>query len=412
MSGKKNDNGSCGVFLIFAIIIGSIVELIKENYTLLIITAAVIVLAGVIWVISKKESEYSSNDNNIVIPDIRRDENNYRIFIEGDALTSGQYLGGRDIEAGIYNIRVLKGDGTISVEGKNNFKNRFKEGQTFNNIEIPEDAILKIDMGMRVDFFDRRDLQELEPEPEPVPILETAKEVESVSNEDDTRMPNNMTPTEDGVYINIDEIEGHDFEYFCADLLTKQGFDNVQVTKGSGDQGVDILAERNMVKYAIQCKRYSQPVGNKAVQEINAGRLFYNCNAAIVITNNSFTPSAIELSEKLGVTLWDGKFMKENLIGNINGIKVKDKPFTNIYPGSGSKVYPPGVYQVGTSIEPGGYIIKCRDESAKAEVWRYFEEYDEGESPIICAMPRGEDYFITLQYGQYMVLSNADMIKY
>ena len=36
----------------------------------------------------------------------------------------------------------------------------------------------------------------------------------------------------------LDEIEGHDFEYFCADLLKKRGFVDVTVTKGSGDYGV------------------------------------------------------------------------------------------------------------------------------------------------------------------------------
>ena len=33
----------------------------------------------------------------------------------------------------------------------------------------------------------------------------------------------------------IDLMEGHDFEYFCADLLRKKGFQEVEVTKESGD---------------------------------------------------------------------------------------------------------------------------------------------------------------------------------
>ena len=43
----------------------------------------------------------------------------------------------------------------------------------------------------------------------------------------------------------FDEMEGHDFEYFCAELLQKHGFLDVQVTKGSGDYGIDILAEKD-----------------------------------------------------------------------------------------------------------------------------------------------------------------------
>ena len=43
----------------------------------------------------------------------------------------------------------------------------------------------------------------------------------------------------------MDELEGHDFEYYCADLLREHGFLDVEVTKGSGDFGADILAEKD-----------------------------------------------------------------------------------------------------------------------------------------------------------------------
>ena len=71
----------------------------------------------------------------------------------------------------------------------------------------------------------------------------------------------------------LDAMEGHDFEYFCADLLEDHGFKSVEVTRGSGDYGVDVLAEKEGVTYAVQCKRYDGPVGVKAVQECGAGLL-------------------------------------------------------------------------------------------------------------------------------------------
>jgi hypothetical protein len=48
---------------------------------------------------------------------------------------------------------------------------------------------------------------------------------------------------------------------------------------------------------------YSTPVGNDAVQEVFAGMNYYECDHAVVVTNNSFTKSAIDLSEKLKVEL-------------------------------------------------------------------------------------------------------------
>lgn len=99
-------------------------------------------------------------------------------------------------------------------------------------------------------------------------------------------------------------MKGHEYEYSCAEKLKKSGFSRVKVTKGSGDQGIDIIAYKNGKKYGIQCKYYSSPVGNKAVQEAFSGARFYDCDIAVVMTNNTFTKSARELSNKLGVKLW------------------------------------------------------------------------------------------------------------
>lgn len=102
-----------------------------------------------------------------------------------------------------------------------------------------------------------------------------------------------------------DTMEGHDFEYYCADLLRNDGFCNVEVTQGSGDQGIDILAEKAGIRYGIQCKCYSNNIGNKAVQEAFAGKTFYHCHVAAVLTNRYFTRSAKQLAEKDQVLLWD-----------------------------------------------------------------------------------------------------------
>ena len=132
----------------------------------------------------------------------------------------------------------------------------------------------------------------------------------------DTTEINEGTIYGNSAVIDIDNMEGHQFEYFCADVLRRNGYKNVYVTKGSGDQGVDILAERDGIKYAIQCKRYSNVIGNSAVQEVHAGAKFYGCHIGIVVSNNSFTKSAHELADKIGVVLWDRKellkLMKNN----------------------------------------------------------------------------------------------------
>ena len=103
----------------------------------------------------------------------------------------------------------------------------------------------------------------------------------------------------------IDNMPGLDFENWCADLLRRIGYTNVTVTQASGDQGVDILAEKDGVKYAIQCKCYSSDLGNTPVQEVNAGKVFYHCHVGVVLTNRHFTAGARELADATGVLLWD-----------------------------------------------------------------------------------------------------------
>ena len=107
----------------------------------------------------------------------------------------------------------------------------------------------------------------------------------------------------------IDEMEGHDFEYFCAELLEKRGFVDVEVTRGSGDYGVDILAEKDGVTYAIQCKCHSDAVGIKAVQEVYAGRDYYDCMVGAVLTNQYFTSAAVNAAKKLKILLWDRGYL-------------------------------------------------------------------------------------------------------
>lgn len=108
----------------------------------------------------------------------------------------------------------------------------------------------------------------------------------------------------------IDLMEGHDFEYFCADLLRKKGFQEVEVTKGSGDYGIDILAEKDGITYGIQCKCYATPVGVKAVQEAYAGKDYYERMVGVVLTNQYFTTPAVEVAKKLKIMLWDRGYLE------------------------------------------------------------------------------------------------------
>lgn len=113
--------------------------------------------------------------------------------------------------------------------------------------------------------------------------------------------------------LTVDLMEGHDFENWCAEALRNSGFSNVKVTPGSGDQGVDVVAEKDGLKYAIQCKRYNSDLGNTPVQEVFTGARFYNCHVGVVITNRNFTSGAKDAAAATGVLLWGRSWILQYL---------------------------------------------------------------------------------------------------
>ena len=106
-------------------------------------------------------------------------------------------------------------------------------------------------------------------------------------------------------FVIILHMTGTEYERWCAEELKKLGFRNVRVTKASHDQGIDLVAEDRGIRWGFQCKYYSAPVGNDAVQQAYAGMTCYGLDRAAVLTNGTFTSSAKQLAEQTEVELWD-----------------------------------------------------------------------------------------------------------
>jgi restriction system protein len=99
-----------------------------------------------------------------------------------------------------------------------------------------------------------------------------------------------------------DLLAGREYEVYCKRILEDAGW-SVVLTPGSGDQGADIIAEKDGMRVVIQCKFYNGSVGNKAVQEAYAAAGFQDAHYAVVTTNSIFTKSALQLAHKNNVVL-------------------------------------------------------------------------------------------------------------
>ena len=99
-----------------------------------------------------------------------------------------------------------------------------------------------------------------------------------------------------------ENMSGDEYEKYCKNILKQRGW-IVELTPKSGDQGVDLIATKEYLKVCIQCKRYSKPVGNKAIQEIFTGKQFYEGSHGVLVSNAGFTKSAKSLASKTGIIL-------------------------------------------------------------------------------------------------------------
>lgn len=109
-------------------------------------------------------------------------------------------------------------------------------------------------------------------------------------------------PAEEAAPPPLPTLTPRQFEQHCGDVLAARGW-SVAVGRGSGDQGVDVLARKDGRALVIQCKLHTRPVGNKAVQEALAGRGYVGADAAAVVSNAPYTSAAHALAARVGVLL-------------------------------------------------------------------------------------------------------------
>jgi restriction system protein len=104
--------------------------------------------------------------------------------------------------------------------------------------------------------------------------------------------------------VRFQDISPYDFEDFIAELYRIDGF-KVSQTDYSGDFGADIIISKDDVTTAVQLKRYAKgsKVGVSDVNQVIAGREYYDTDDAMVITTSSFSDSAVELAHSADVFL-------------------------------------------------------------------------------------------------------------
>ncbi|HUY85222.1 MAG TPA: restriction endonuclease [Candidatus Dormibacteraeota bacterium] len=106
----------------------------------------------------------------------------------------------------------------------------------------------------------------------------------------------------------IDNMSGLDFEKYVAALLKQQGYRKVKLTE-KFDYGVDIIADKDGIRWGIQVKRYSGLVKAEAVRQVVTALKFYGCDRAMVVTNSTFSKQAKILAKSNDCVLLDRRYL-------------------------------------------------------------------------------------------------------
>lgn len=99
-------------------------------------------------------------------------------------------------------------------------------------------------------------------------------------------------------------LSGHEFEHELASVFRALGY-NSTVTKGSGDEGIDIILAKNGVRTIVQCKQHNQPVGPSTVRELYGTLSASNCKNAILACTGGFTKGVYQFARGKPIELLD-----------------------------------------------------------------------------------------------------------
>jgi len=100
-------------------------------------------------------------------------------------------------------------------------------------------------------------------------------------------------------------VNPEEYEHHIAEILRTEGWE-ARVTPHGHDRGVDIVAERDRVRLAVQAKMYGDSnrlVAGKAVMELYGAAAYADCSMAMIATNGRVLPDAETVAKKLGIEI-------------------------------------------------------------------------------------------------------------
>lgn len=129
----------------------------------------------------------------------------------------------------------------------------------------------------------------------------------------------------------LKKMNPYHFEHLIKRLLEEMGYDNVEVTGGSNDKGVDVVADIELgishVREVIQVKRWKDNVGGPVLNHLRGSLPLFRAMRGSIITTAGFTKQAKDSAFVPGaapITLIDGETLLDLLIKHDIGISRRE----------------------------------------------------------------------------------------
>jgi hypothetical protein len=100
------------------------------------------------------------------------------------------------------------------------------------------------------------------------------------------------------------QLDGHRFEQELGAVYRKLGY-AVTVTRGSGDEGIDLILVRTGTTTVVQCKAHAKPVGPAVMRELWGAMHAHGAGRCILASIGGFTRGAVTFARGKAVQLLD-----------------------------------------------------------------------------------------------------------
>lgn len=96
------------------------------------------------------------------------------------------------------------------------------------------------------------------------------------------------------------------FEHYIETLLLSLGWSDVRRVGGSGDEGVDLYATKDGLRYVVQCKRYKDLVPPHYIRELYGTLQAKQLDRALLVTTGRVSWQTWEWIKDKPIEIWDG----------------------------------------------------------------------------------------------------------